>query len=326
MIGPEGMGHSSGADASVKKALQERGILQFGRTLPKEEQTNRGVAPAGTYDKDKGQGFMKPTHWVLSKEVLRIAGVTLHLEKAAGETNDAMFIWLPKERVMFTGDNFYQAFPNLYAVRGTPYRDVRVWANSVAHMASFKPEYVVPGHTTPIKGEKEATQALLDYSRAIRSVFDQTVAGINRLDDINTIVHTVKLPDDLAQKPWLSQVYGNVENATRAIYAGLVGWFDGQPVNLHPLSNQERADRMVNVMGGREKALQTIREAYSNADLQWTLELIADTKAAQAFTSEDRKEILRLEVDTLRKIAQHESNPVNRNWYLGWANRLENAK
>lgn len=325
VIGPAGMGHSSGSDPSVNTGLQQRGILQFGRTLPKEQQSNRGVAPAITYDKDKGQGFIKPTHIVQDKKEIEISGVKLYIEKAAGETNDAMFIWLPKERVMFTGDNFYKAFPNLYALRGTPYRDVRVWAKSVARMARFQPEYVIPGHTTPIKGQRQATGALLDYSRAIQSVFEQTVAGINRLEDMNTIAQNVKLPEDLVNKPWLSEVYGNVENASRAIYVGLVGWFDGQPKNLHPLSNVERANRTVQLLGGRDAAMKAIESAFAQQDWQWTLELISDMKDAHVFDNKDRETLKKLEIETLRAIAKHESNPVNRNWYLGWSNRLEKS-
>ncbi len=82
-------------------------------------------------------------------------------------------------KILFAGDNCYSAFPNLYAIRGTAYRNVLNWSESVARMAEFSPRRLVPGHTMPILEEATAVAALKDYSEAIRSVYDQTVKGIN---------------------------------------------------------------------------------------------------------------------------------------------------
>jgi alkyl sulfatase BDS1-like metallo-beta-lactamase superfamily hydrolase len=41
------------------------------------------------------------------------------LVEAHGETHDQLFIWLPRQRVLMPGDNYYRAFPNLYTIRGT---------------------------------------------------------------------------------------------------------------------------------------------------------------------------------------------------------------
>ena len=82
-------------------------------------------------------------------------------------------------KILFAGDNFYSAFPNLYAIRGRAYRNVLNWSESVASMTEFSPRRLVPGHTMPILEEATAAAALKDYSEAIRSVYDQTVKGIN---------------------------------------------------------------------------------------------------------------------------------------------------
>lgn len=326
VFGPEGLGDDSGGDPAVKKHLVERGLLQFGRQLPKDDQTNRGIAPAVTMDADRAKGFMKPTDIVDGVLETAIAGVKLHFEQAAGETPEAMFVWLPEKKVLFTGDNFYQAFPNLYAIRGTPYRDLRIWAESNRRMAALKPTAVVPGHTSPIIGEENATNALLDYARGIEAVFEQTTAGMNRMEDPETIARNVRLPDDLAGKPWLSQVYGTTENASRAVYAGLVGWFDGNPTNLHPLPNQDRAIQTANLAGGLDKAFEALRTASqkdATRDLQWTLELSDALAAHPELTDDDKRELREIRIRTLRRIAQYESNPLNRNYYLGSALNLE---
>ena len=57
---------------------------------------------------------------------LNIAGIQLELFHAPGETDDQIFVWLPEFNALMPGDNFYETFPNLYTLRGTSHRDVKV--------------------------------------------------------------------------------------------------------------------------------------------------------------------------------------------------------
>lgn len=79
----------------------------------------------------------------------------LELIHAPGETDDQIVIWLPQKKVLLPADNFYKSFPNLYAIRGTAYRDVPRWINSLDNMRMLKPEYLVPSHTRPVVGAKK---------------------------------------------------------------------------------------------------------------------------------------------------------------------------
>jgi alkyl sulfatase BDS1-like metallo-beta-lactamase superfamily hydrolase len=159
----ESFGSAEGVNKAVDPVKAKRNVRQFGRNLSPSEITNRGVAPAGTEDSDRGKGFLPPTVTVPSSGLkTTIAGVDIEFHIGPGETDDAMFIWLPKEKVLLAGDNFYSSFPNLYAIRGTAYRDVLNWSESVGKMAVLKPHVVVPGHTLPIQGEEAATTALKD--------------------------------------------------------------------------------------------------------------------------------------------------------------------
>ncbi len=70
-------------------------------------------------------------------------------------------------------------------------------------MAEFKPHFLVPGHTMPILGKESASASLNDYSEAIRSVYDQTVEGMNAGKGPDLIAHEVELPEELKDKPFL---------------------------------------------------------------------------------------------------------------------------
>ena len=270
----EGFGYVTGVHEVLNPIAAKRGARQFGRKLPPEEMTNRGLAPAGTIDHDRGKGFLPPTVKISqSGHKTMIEGVEVEFYLGPGETDDAMFIWLPKEKVLFAGDNFYSTFPNLYAIRGTAYRDVLKWSDSVARMAEFSPQYLVPGHTMPILEAAAAVAALEDYSKAIHSVYDQTIKGINAGKSPDQLAYEVELPKHLKDKPYLIEFYGTVSNAVRAIYAGLLGWFDGNPTTLNPMEPKVKSRKVAELAGGTRKLAEQMVSALEKKDYQWALEL-----------------------------------------------------
>lgn len=317
-------GSAEGVNTDLAPIKAKRNIRQFGRTLAPNEIINRGVAPAGTHDADRGKGHIPPTHSISEDGTkVTIAGVELEFYFAPGETDDAMFIWLPKERVLFAGDNFYQAFPNLYAIRGTAYRNVLDWSESVAKMAQFEPDCVVPGHTSPIIGKEAATMALNNYSEAIRSIYDQTISGINAGKDPNQLANEVQLPNHLKNQPYLTEFYGSIPHAVRAIYTGLLGWFDGNPAHLNPLHPTEEAQKLAKLAGGIPALNQQMEKAIEEKDFQWALQL-AD--ALSRLPDTDQAKVKTAKIRALRGLAAREYNAPNRNYYLSVANELESGE
>lgn len=320
----ENFGSAEGVNQVVDPIKMKRNIRQFGRKLSETEATNRGVARAHTIDHDRNKGFLPPTVRIVEDGTkVRIAGIELEFYLAPGETDDALFVWLPNERVLFTGDNFYSSFPNLYAIRGTAYRDVLKWSESVAKMATFEPDYVVPGHTIPILDKAVATIALSDYSEAIRSIYDQTVVGINAGKSPNQIAHEVSLPAHLQDKPYLIEFYGTVPHSVRAIYVGLLGWFDGNPTTLNPLTPRLHAQKMAELTGGTAALTEHMQAALAAEDYQWALELADQVKW---LPDADHALARKIKIQALRALAAKEYNAPNRNYYLSYANELESGK
>ncbi len=319
----ENFGSAEGQTKAVNKIKMLRGVRQFGRRLPKNQQTNRGVAPAGTIDHDRGKGFMEPTIRIKeSAYKMTISGVDLEIYRCGGETDDALFVWLPNEKVLFSGDNFYSSFPNLYAIRGTAYRNVLSWANSATQMATFKPNHLILGHTMPISGP-QATVALNDYSQAIMSVYQQTIAGMNKGKTMNTLIHEVRLPKELAEKPYLTEFYGSIPHAVRSIYTGLLGWFDGNPTALNPLQPKVKAEKMAKLAGGKEALMVQMINAINAKDFQWALELTDYLELIDGFDQQLKSKIKDYKVIALRGLAVREYNAPNRNYYLSYAQELE---
>ncbi len=299
-----------------------RGARQAGFRLPPEKRINNGIAPA-IYPPRNGNvfesGSVTPTETFHSgRKMLRLAGLELELVAAPGETSDQLYVWFPAERVVFTGDNFYRSWPNLYPIRGTGYRDVEDWIHSLELMLAEKPVHAVPGHTLPVIGEQETTEVLTTYRDAIRYVFDATIAGMNKGMTADELVHAVKLPPELASKDYLREYYGNVEWGVRSIFAGTLGWFDGNPTTLFSLPPAEEARRMAELAGGPTMLEERARKALAEGDAQWCAQLCdhlivldAGSKAAKL-----------LKADALEVLAAHLLTATGRNYYLTVAQEL----
>ena len=255
-----------------------RGARQGGFRLPPEQRINNGIAPA-QYPKRGGAVFgsdkdTSPTHtFDGERKQIEIAGLTLELIAAPGETNDGLCVWFPKRKVLFAGDTIYRSFPNLYAIRGTPNRDVRLWADSLSAMVRLNATALVPGHTLPVIGETETQKVLTDYRDAVQFVHDKTVEGVNKGLTPDQLVEYVELPEHLAGKDYLQPFYGNVEFGVRSIFNFYLGWFDGNPTNLFRLTRKEEALRMAKLAGGEDKLMQAAQEALKSGDPQWAAQL-----------------------------------------------------
>ncbi len=329
-------GHFMGQDGfdlegrTLKKAgitiSRKRGIRQAGVTLPGEWRINNGIAltpdfkPGGNANPMENEALIEPTHTFEKDRVsLDISGVELDLVAAPGETYDQLYVWLPQARVLFSGDNFYKSFPNLYTIRGAPYRDIQDWYRSIDQMRQEGPKYLVPGHTRPILGEQEAGQALTDYRDAIRFVFDKTIEGMNLGMTPDELVAHVKLPESLAEKDYLTEYYGAVAWSVRSIFEGYLGWFDGNPINLNPLAPKEEAHRMAALAGGEAKLLTTARQALDTKDYQWAATLCDHLLALDP----NAAELKLLKANALIGIAENMLTATGRNYTLSYALELK---
>ena len=302
------------------KALLMRTKRQFGMGLSfPEERANIGVGPGDRPMEGMGQGYMEPTLRI-SEDRTRIerAGVTLELAAAPGETADHMIIWYADHKLLFSGDNYYKSFPNLYAIRGTRYRDFVDWADSLQIMQSFEAEILAPGHTRPVVGKDKIAEVLTDYREAINFVIEKTNEGINQGLTPDELVAYVQLPDRLAAKPHLQEFYGTVPWAVRAFFEGNLGWFDGNPTNLFPTKPAEKARRLAELAGGQEAVRLQAEKALAAEDFQWALEL------CDILLDLDKGEpaYRQLKSAALVKIADQQINATARNYYLLYAREL----
>lgn len=300
-------------------ALMARTKRQFGITLSPDERVSLGVGPGDRPMKGMGEGYLEPTQRIAGTTRITRQGFDLELAKAPGETPDHLVVWWAKGRVLFCGDNFYHAFPNLYAIRGTPYRDFDAWADTLDQIIAYEAEILAPGHTNPIFGAGKIRQALTDYRDAIRYVVAETVRGMNAGLDPITIAASLQLPEQLAGKPYLREYYGQIAYASRAYFAGTLGWFDGNPTSLGQLTPAAEAVRFIALAGGAENLLSAAAKALEDREAQWAMQLADRLLAADAEPAAARQ----IKIKALRALADETVNAPTRNYYLLSARELE---
>ena len=310
---------------SPHMAMMARTKRQFGIGLAfPDERVNLGCGPGDRPMQGMGSGHIPPTLSISDDRVeLTRAGVTMTLTKAPGETPDHMIVWLKDRKVLICGDNYYKSFPNLYAIRGTSYRDFDAWADTMDLLMEFRAEVLAPGHTRPVFGADNITKVLTDYRDAIRHVVAETAKGMNQGLGPDELAHRVTLPEHLINQPHLQEFYGKVSWAVRAYFTGTLGWFDGNPTNLARLSPGDEATRFIRLAGGGDAVLTEAQNATSDdTDPQWALELADRLIAAGQNTDAARK----VKISAMRSLADWEINATARNYYLLSAKELEAAQ
>lgn len=297
-----------------------RGTRQFGYELTNEEAISQGIGIREGFTVGEGtRNPLPPTMVYAESEVrLDIDGVQLLLVAAPGETEDQIFIWNEENEVLFCGDNYYGCWPNLYAIRGGQYRDIATWVESLDRIRQYSAEAILPGHTHPIIGRDEVAKVLTNFRNALDFVLTETLACMNQGMGIEAAADAVKLPDHYRDLPYLQEFYGTVAWSVRSIYTGYLGWFDGNPTNLNPLSPRERAAKTIAQMGGIEKVSAAVFNALDAGDTQWALEL-ADLLLA--LEPEDA-EVRHAKARGLMELARQETSANGRHYYIASAKEL----
>ena len=298
--------------------ITQRSTRMFGTLLPKEDFINVGIGASLNVSKSP-TGYIKPDITFQDTLKTNIAGIDIELYHAPGETDDQLFVWLPNHKSLMPGDNIYKTFPNLYTIRGTTHRDVIGWINSIDHMQSFEPEFLFPSHTKPVVGKDKIKEVLMVYRDAIQYIHDQTIRLMNQGYYPDQIVEMVELPEDISNSPYLYEFYGTVRWSVKSIFNGYLGWFNGNPSELDPLSREEKAKRISKLAGGNNNLLSQLKAAVKDEDMQWALEL-SDYLIALDFFND---EVKNLRQQALIYEGSRSSNPNKRNYFLTSALELQ---
>lgn len=307
-------GHIDRVVSVVRDAIEVRSLRMFGTALPEQPE---GIGPGLRY-RPEDVALVRPTRTFEGRVTVSLAGLELELAHAPGETDDQIRVWWPERKVLLPADNVYQAFPNLYTLRGTTWRDPEAWVGSLDAMRDLEAEVMVPQHTRPVVGAAAVADVLTAWRDAISYVHHQTLRGINQGRTPDELAASIALPPHLSTHPWLQPVYGRVDWSVRAIHAGTLGWYDGEAAHLDPLPPEARAQRYAAAFAAGRPLPEAAREALAAGELAWAAELSLLWRRAHPEDA-DAPATLAGAYEGLGRAA---TNPNARSWYLTQAAEL----
>lgn len=248
-----------------------------------------------------------PTRTYEKELHLKIGGETILLFHGKGETDDHTWVFLPRQRVLCTGDFFIWASPNA----GNPQkvqRYVREWAEALRKMASKKPLVLLPGHGVPVFGEGRVQTALLDTADYLESIYTQTIEMMNQGATIDELIHSVKVPESLAEMPYLKPVYDEPEFVVRNLFRCYGGWYGGVPSELKPAPRRDQAREIVSMAGGIAKVVRRVKKLLKAGDLvlachlaDWAADAEPDSTEVHELRAEVYRERRDAETSTMAK-------------------------
>ncbi|MBF0784240.1 alkyl/aryl-sulfatase [Muribacter muris] len=283
--------HDLGGEQKPLKGLENvvknRTSKQFGEEIPDELYPENFVIPRFK-NGETGKTLAQPNHKIQDgKTELKIDGVKFEITTVAGESPDHLAIYLPEQKVLLTGDHVYGLMPNMYPIRGGLYRDIERWANTVRELAKFDAVAVMPGHNDVLIGKETFQKRFNQHAEAMEYVYNETIKGMNEGKTPNQLAAEIRLPEHLQKVQNLADYYGAIPWAVKEIFAAKLGWFDGNPTNLVPLTDKEEAERMARLAGGKAKLTELAQKALNEKDYRWAAKLtdyrlaLSDDKATR---------------------------------------------
>ena len=206
---------------------------------------------------------MRPTHVVENFEEITAGDHIIELHHGRGETDDHLWAFVPEKKWIFTGDFIIWNYPNA----GNPQKVQRYaleWAQSLRRMIAQEPELLLPAHGLPIEGKERIARVLDDIATTLETVVSQVVAMMNAGETLNTIIHTVKVPDETLAKPYLRPYYDEPEFVIRNIWRLYGGWWDGAASRLKPPKDAAVGTEISNLVGGPQVLMARAMELCSS--------------------------------------------------------------
>lgn len=172
-------------------------------------------------------GGVVPTVHVDQPDVLRFeqGGVRFEVLPTPGaEGADNLTLWLPDQKIFFSGDFFgpnFPQFPNVFTMRGEKIRKPIEYIASLEQVIALEPEMIVPSHQDPIVGRERIRADLVKMRDATRYVHDAVIDGMNAGKTVHQLMAEIALPPELA----LTQIHGRVSWAVKSIWEYYATWF-----------------------------------------------------------------------------------------------------
>lgn len=326
IIAPTGFMHEAISESVYAgNAMSRRAALQYGRVIP--------VSPFGQVDSAIGKALAAGTSGLVAPTLLiedafeehTIDGVRIIFQNTPGtEAPAEMNAWFPDQKVFWAAENITATVHNIYTLRGALVRDALQWSkqiNEALYRYGQEAEVMVASHNWPRWGNSRIQEVMRTQRDAYANLNNQVLFLANQGVTINEIHNEYQVPFSLQQEWSVRQYHGSEFHNSRAVINRYLGYWDGNPATLAPLSPSESAPLYVEMMGGADAIMTRATALYASGDYRLAMEILNKLVYAEPLNS-SAKDLLANVFEQLGY--QYESSSM-RNVFLASAQELRNG-
>lgn len=323
IIAPEGFLEAAVSEnVMAGNAMSRRAMYQFGLLLAPDEKGTVGVG-LGSGISLGSITLIPPTDEITDdNRRMVIDGLTFEFMPTPDTEAPAEMHWFIEElNAVTAAENCVHTLHNTYPIRGAPVRDPQAWShylNETIERWGGRAEVMYGMHHWPVWGGDRVAEMLSKGRDAYRYINDQTLRLANHGHTADEIAELVELPDSLGGHWALRDYYGTVSHNVKATYTRYLGYYDGNPANLHRLPPAEAGQRYVEFMGGADEVLTRARECFERGEYRW----VAEVTGRVVFSDPSNQEARDLEADAMEQLAYQTESATWRNAYLTAAQEL----
>jgi alkyl sulfatase BDS1-like metallo-beta-lactamase superfamily hydrolase len=199
-----------------------------------------------------------------------------------GETEDNVLVWMPKEKIVFTGNTFgpvWLSMPFLNTLRGDKPRRVREYLKSLAKVRDLGAEILITGHGDPIVGKERIKADLDKMDAAVRYVRDYTLDGMKAGKTVHQLMRELAFPEAIR----IGDFHGKASWAVKSIWREYSGWFhyeDGT-TELYGVPRSSVDADLAELAGGADKLAERARAKLDKGQPLEALHLVAIALGAE---------------------------------------------
>ncbi|NTV01563.1 MAG: MBL fold metallo-hydrolase [Chlorobiaceae bacterium] len=307
-------------------AMARRSLYQFGQVLP--------IGPKGTIDAGLGKAsrggiisLIAPTQLIAEElETHSFDGVEIVFQLTPEtEAPAELHLYLPQWKALNLAENATHTQHNLLPLRGAKVRDAKAWAeylNAALEKFGREAEVVFAQHHWPIWENGNIVDYLGKQRDIYKHLHDQTLKLANQGYTAPEIAEIITLPEELEQEWSVRGLYGAVKHNVKAIYQRYLGWYDGNPANLDPLTPTDSARKWIDYAGGSVAVLQRAAKDYELGEYRWVAEVLGKLVYAEPHN----QEALELLASAFEQLGYQSESATWRNAYLQGANELRRGQ
>ena len=292
VVGPMGfMAEATSENIMVGNAMARRSMYQFGKNLPRSATGNidTGLGKEVVY----GSMGILPPNIVIDQQVqpMQIDGVNFVFYNQPGAESPAEMVFsLPDKKLLNGAENLSRTMHNLLPIRGAKVRDALLWAKYLQETLDVLAdnEIFIAQHHHPMWGNARIREFITVQRDVYKYTHDQTVRLMNQGLTATEIADRISLPASLAKHLHSRGYYGDLRHNVKAVYQFYLGFYDGNPARLDPLSPTEAGKRYLALIGV-EKAFSAAQTAFDQGDFRWAAELLNHLVMADASNQQAKR-------------------------------------